>query len=161
MSGPVSESILFTGGGGAGTELLYRLLGERYRLHFADADPAAIHPRIPPAIRHGIPLADEPEFAQAILELCRREAVSMLVPAVDEELPRMVEVQAGMPGLVSAKLSRLSDPVAREYSWRFRLSDPKTRNRFVAWHQNDDLESCPPDEHVPTAEQVRRWVEDG
>jgi carbamoyl-phosphate synthase large subunit len=39
--------ILFTGGGGAGSEALWRLLHGKHELYFADARPEAIAPVIP------------------------------------------------------------------------------------------------------------------
>ena len=57
--------LLFTGGGGAGIEAQWRLLQDKYELHFADADAAAIDPRIPAARRHAIPLAQRAGFRRA------------------------------------------------------------------------------------------------
>ncbi len=81
--------ILFTGGGGAGNEAIIRLLDMRYETHFADANLAAISPDIPAARRHLIPMATEPNFAQAIQDLCARLKIDLIVPGVDEELYEM------------------------------------------------------------------------
>ncbi len=81
------DRLLFTGGGGAGTEAIWRLLGDRYDIHFADADPAAIDPLVPADRRHAIPMALAPGFAEAVGGLCRRLQVDVLIPSVDEELP--------------------------------------------------------------------------
>lgn len=85
--------ILFTGGGGAGSEALWRLLHDRYDLFFADARPGAIAPLIPPDRRLGIPLASAPDFVPALLHACRDRAIDLLVPTVDEELLLLARYQ--------------------------------------------------------------------
>ena len=79
-------TILITGGGGAGSEALWRLLENRYTLHFCDADPFAIDPAIPEDRRHRLPMASDPDFLDQTLALCRRLAIDLLIPGVDEEL---------------------------------------------------------------------------
>lgn len=85
-SGGAKPRLLFTGGGGAGTEALARLLAPRYEVFFADADLAA--KPFPIADSHWlqIPLATAPEFAGEITALCRRLQVDLFIPTVDEEL---------------------------------------------------------------------------
>jgi carbamoyl-phosphate synthase large subunit len=78
--------ILFTGGGGAGNEALWRLLGDHYTLHFGDADSSAIDPCIPQDRRHQLPWASDPDFVEKMADLCRRLGIDLLVPGVDEEL---------------------------------------------------------------------------
>lgn len=78
--------ILITGGGGAGNEALWHLLGSRYVLHFGDADPLAIDPVIPEDRRHQLPWASDSDFVPKIADLCRRLNIDLLVPSVDEEL---------------------------------------------------------------------------
>lgn len=78
--------VLFTGGGGAGNEALFRLLGRQYMLHFGDADVAAIDPSIPEDRRHELPWASDPDFVGKLGELCRRLDIDLLIPGVDEEL---------------------------------------------------------------------------
>jgi carbamoyl-phosphate synthase large subunit len=78
--------VLFTGGGGAGNEALYRLLGQRYALHFGDADVLAINPNIPEDRRHQLPWASDPNFVDKMSGLCKRLNIDLLVPGVDEEL---------------------------------------------------------------------------
>ncbi len=91
--------VLFTGGGGAGNEALYRLCSSRYQMHFADADPASIDPSIPLDRRHALPFASDAGFVETVAALCRRESIDVLVPGVDEELPAMPEVQRLVPEL--------------------------------------------------------------
>lgn len=78
--------LLFTGGGGAGSEALQQLLRDRYDVHFADADAEAKPASVPASAWHRIPLASAPDFLQALHRLCRDLAVDILVPGVDEEL---------------------------------------------------------------------------
>lgn len=78
--------VLFTGGGGAGNEALWRLLGQRYKLHFGDADPIAIDPSIPEDRRHQLPWASDPDFVGKMANLCNQLGIDLLVPGVDEEL---------------------------------------------------------------------------
>jgi len=86
------KKILFTGGGGAGNEALVRLLGDRYEMHFADADREAIDPSIPEDRRHEIPFANVPEFGKNLCELFQTLEIDLLVPGVDEELPTVADL---------------------------------------------------------------------
>lgn len=79
-------TVLFTGGGGAGNEALFRLLGKKYTLHFGDSDVIAIDPGIPKDRRHELPWASDPDFVRKMGEICRRLNIDLLVPGVDEEL---------------------------------------------------------------------------
>jgi carbamoyl-phosphate synthase large subunit len=78
--------LLFTGGGGAGSEALARLLAPHYEVFFADADLAAKPYPIADSQWLQIPLATAPEFAGEIAALCRRLAIDLFIPTVDEEL---------------------------------------------------------------------------
>jgi carbamoyl-phosphate synthase large subunit len=78
--------VLLTGGGGAGNEALWRLLGGRYELHFADADVDAFDPSIDKGRCHVVPLAADASFVEGIRSLCRGLEVDLLIPGVDEEL---------------------------------------------------------------------------
>lgn len=91
-------AVLFTGGGGAGNEALWRLLGHRYTLHFGDADPRSIDPTIPEDRRHQLPWASDPDFLGKMVDLCHRLNIDLLVPGVDEELFALAQgVDALMP----------------------------------------------------------------
>lgn len=83
--------ILFTGGGGAGNEAVWRLLHTRYELYFADARPEVIAPLIPGERRVAIPLAGAPDFVSVLGRSCRARGVDLIVPCVDEELPLLAE----------------------------------------------------------------------
>ncbi|WPB87455.1 ATP-grasp domain-containing protein [Sediminicoccus rosea] len=91
--------VVFTGGGGAASEALQRLLHDRYNLFFADADPASIPDTIPAARKLAIPHADAADFiprTAAVLAACRAE---VLVPGVDEELPQIRDLLRHLPAL--------------------------------------------------------------
>ena len=79
--------VLLTGGGGAGNEALWRLLGNCYELHFGDADVSTIDPSIPENRRHQLPWASDPDFPYRVAAICKRVGIDLLVPGVDEELP--------------------------------------------------------------------------
>ncbi|NQU72582.1 MAG: ATP-grasp domain-containing protein [Rhodospirillales bacterium] len=81
--------LLFTGGGGAGNEAIFRLWQDQYDLHFADAQMDVISPSIPDLRHHVIPLASSDDFTEKVAELCRQLEIDILVPGVDEELPLM------------------------------------------------------------------------
>lgn len=83
--------VLFTGGGGAGTSALWSLLGGRYEIHAADADPSRISPIIPRERVHQIPMGSDPNFLASLRELCTRIEIDVLVPGVDEELLSIAE----------------------------------------------------------------------
>lgn len=93
--------LLFTGGGGAGTEAIYRYLGHRYQLHFADACIDTINPLIEENYRHTIPWANSPDFLSCVSSLCSKYSIDILVPGVDEEL---LQLSRGLHGCSTAVL---------------------------------------------------------
>jgi len=90
--------LLITGGGGSGAEAINRLWEDRYELHFADADLTALSPTLPRAQSHAIPFAGA-DWSAAIVEICRKASINVLIPCVDEELPHMPEVVRQLPDL--------------------------------------------------------------
>lgn len=90
--------VFFTGGGGAGNEALWRLLGGRHELHFGDADADAIDPSIPQGRRHAIPWASDAAFVPGMAALCARLGIDVLVPGVDEELAPLAAARATFGG---------------------------------------------------------------
>lgn len=85
------QTLLFTGGGGAGSQALFELLNRRYKVHFADGDPEAKPCFIPTRCWHSLPLAGHAGFIDALRRLCAELAVDLLVPGVDEELTSISE----------------------------------------------------------------------
>jgi len=88
------KRILFTGGGGAGTEALNRLLSDSYEVYFADADIESKPCSISPDRWHQIPFATSPEFIKNLKLLCSSLKIDKLVPGVDEELLQIAVHQA-------------------------------------------------------------------
>ncbi len=80
------KKILFTGGGGAGSESIYKLLSDIYEIHFADSDIAAISNSIPLDRRHEIPNASNSKFIVELEKLVQINNFDLVVPGVDEEL---------------------------------------------------------------------------
>jgi carbamoyl-phosphate synthase large subunit len=78
--------VLFTGGGGVGSEALWKLYSDRYEMHFADANVRAIDPIIALDRCHEIPWASDPKFVNKINAICKQYKIDLLVPGVDEEL---------------------------------------------------------------------------
>lgn len=96
----MKPTVLFTGGGGAGSEALARLLADRYDVHFADADPDARPHGIAPDRWHTIPMASGPDFLFTLGRLCNLLFVDLLVPGVDEELPLIANERALFPDVL-------------------------------------------------------------
>ena len=86
--------ILFTGGGGAGSEAIYRILKDFYDVYFADADINAINPLIPLKRRHSIPMANNPKFLEGVKKICDQLSIDLLIPGVDEELALLGELDS-------------------------------------------------------------------
>jgi carbamoyl-phosphate synthase large subunit len=91
-----SKRLLFTGGGGAGTEALNRLLDARYEVHFADADNDAKPHSIASNRWHQIPFASAPAFVGELQRLCCEIEADLLIPGVDEELLPIANARDGM-----------------------------------------------------------------
>ena len=85
--------IMFTGGGGAGNEAIWRLWNARYTLYFADAKPEFISPEIPQDYRIAIPIATAENFSEAVKTMCGVLSIDILVPGVDEELSILASIK--------------------------------------------------------------------
>lgn len=85
--------LMFSGGGGAGTEALFRLLGSRYEVFFADADPDVRPHSVPEDRWYQIPMASSLDFNDMVIDTCRRLRIDVLIPTVDEELLPLSLVQ--------------------------------------------------------------------
>lgn len=125
-------TLLITGGGGAGSEALWRYLSPKYDLHFADADSSSIPPVVPDGHRHGIPLAG-PDWAEGISSLSRSLGVDLLIPTVDEELYELPQLGHRSPhlGILSPPQefieSHLDKLRSNEVLINHGLGAPKTR----------------------------------
>lgn len=83
--------ILFSGGGGAGNEVLWRMLSDRYDLFFGDAEIDSINPLIPEDRRIELPWASDFKYVHKIAALCKKHNIDLLVPGVDEELTPLAD----------------------------------------------------------------------
>lgn len=91
--------VVFTGGGGAASEALHRQLHARYSVFFADSDPATIPDSIPADRKLAIPRADADGFIAGLARVLAACGATLLVPGVDEELPRIRALLTHLPGL--------------------------------------------------------------
>lgn len=87
------KRILFTGGGGAGFEAVYRLWRYKYDLYFADCNPSSISPIIPKDRCYEIPSADASNLVDALLRIAQSCALDFIIPAVDEELAKLAKLR--------------------------------------------------------------------
>ena len=80
--------VLVTGAGGpSAVSILLAMEGAPVTMLAADIDPfgAGLY-LVPPERRSILPRGEDPGFADALLEICRREHVDVVVPTVDTEL---------------------------------------------------------------------------
>jgi len=94
-----SYKVLFTGGGGAGSEAIARLWANKYEVYFADSDVKNIPPAIAKEHRYEIALAGE-AWVRSVADLCNNKSIDILVPTVDEELPLISDLKKMLPKLV-------------------------------------------------------------
>lgn len=87
--------IMFTGGGGAGNEAIFRLLSYRYELYFVDSDISNIDPTIPLNNKRQIPPANDKNFLKVLKNICSDLEVDLLIPGVDEELLLIADSKDG------------------------------------------------------------------
>lgn len=97
--------VLFTGGGGAGSQALASLLAARYEVHFADADPDARPHGVAPDRWHVVPRAADQEFVPRLSALCEAVGVGLLVPGVDEELAALAFERGVLPPVLLPRYS--------------------------------------------------------
>jgi len=80
--------VLVTGAGGpSAVSILLAMAGAPVTMLAADIDPygAGLY-LVPPERRSILPRGEDPSFSGALLEICRREHVDVVVPTVDTEL---------------------------------------------------------------------------
>ena len=80
--------VLVTGAGGpSGVSILLAMQGRPVTMFAADIDPYGAGLYLVPSERRAIlPRGEDPGFCDALLEICRREHVDVVVPTVDTEL---------------------------------------------------------------------------
>lgn len=88
--------VLITGmGGPAGIAVLRGIAEDPFDVYSADIDPfAAGLYLVPPERRIMLPRGDSPRFVEAVLDVCRKHAIDVLVPTVDSELVPVAEARA-------------------------------------------------------------------
>ncbi|STX51387.1 carbamoyl phosphate synthase-like protein [Legionella busanensis] len=94
------KKILFTGGGGAGTEALWRFLSQKYDLFFADASLDSIDNRISNERKLSLPMAHDKNFISEVQKLITNNKINILVPGVDEELIPLAKNR----GMITSKI---------------------------------------------------------
>lgn len=87
----MKKKLLFTGGGGAGNEAIWRLLSNKYEVYFADCNIEAIDSLIPEENRIEILQANDSSFIENLIKVCSRLEIDILIPGVDEELLQLAE----------------------------------------------------------------------
>lgn len=97
MSVIAARRVLFTGGGGAASEALARLLPPRWEPHFADANPDGRPAGVPASRWHHVPMAADPDFPERVRDLCVALDAELLVPGVDEELEGLAATREVWP----------------------------------------------------------------
>jgi carbamoyl-phosphate synthase large subunit len=87
--------VLITGmGGPAGISVLRGIADDPFDVYSADIDPlAAGLYLVPPARRIMLPRGDSPRFVGAVMDVCRKHAIDVLVPTVDSELLPVAEAR--------------------------------------------------------------------
>jgi carbamoyl-phosphate synthase large subunit len=90
------KRVLITGmGGPAGISVLRGIADDPLDVYSADIDPfAAGLYLVAPDRRVMLPRGDSPRFVPAVMEVCRRHAIDVLVPTVDSELLPVAEARA-------------------------------------------------------------------
>ena len=85
--------ILFTGGGGAGNEAIWRLIKKDFSLYFADMNTDNINVEIPKNRRIKILPAKNKNFIKQLIRVSKKFKIDYIVPAVDEELLKLSNIK--------------------------------------------------------------------
>lgn len=135
----MKKKLLFTGGGGAATEALWRFLSNKYDLYFGDACADAIDDKIPAERKVSLLFSDDVNFLAHIRDLSQYHGIDMIVPGVDEELMvlcenrhlELPEIFAPPADFVQLMLDKLNSMHALQKAG---LDIPKTRPVSEADH---------------------------
>ncbi|KDE41154.1 ATP-grasp enzyme-like protein [Nitrincola lacisaponensis] len=82
----INKRLLFTGGGGAGNEAIWKFLKNKYDMYFADCDISNIDPDIPEDRKIEIPKACASDFIDRLIDISNAYGIDFVIPSVDEEL---------------------------------------------------------------------------
>ena len=80
------KNILFTGGGGVGNELIWRILNKKYKLFFCDNNINKINSIISKKNIFRVPRVDSKNYIKNIHNICKKKKINLIVPGIDEEL---------------------------------------------------------------------------
>jgi len=78
--------VLLTGAGGPSTQALWSMWEGKHQMFFADAEIERIFPKIPKSRKILLPLANDKNFFESIIELTKKYKFDILISQVDEEL---------------------------------------------------------------------------
>jgi carbamoyl-phosphate synthase large subunit len=80
------KNILISGGGGAGSVEIWRMLKNKYNLYFCDQNVGLINNTIPHKIKFQVPPANSKNYLDYMGYLTKKLKIDIFVPAVDEEI---------------------------------------------------------------------------
>ena len=80
------KTILFTGGGGAGNELIWRTLKKKYKIYFCDINIENINAQIPEKNIFRVPSVKDYQYINHVKKICDDNNIDIVVPGIDEEL---------------------------------------------------------------------------
>ena len=80
------KKILFTGGGGVGNELMWRILKKKYKIYFCDFRIDNINTIIPKKNVFRVPLVTDKKYINSVKKICDKYKIDIIVPGIDEEL---------------------------------------------------------------------------
>jgi len=83
--------VLITGGGGPGSEMLWKLWEKEHTIYFADQDISRIHPSIPIQQRVEVLPGIDSQFISQLVAASKDLAIDIIISQVDEELMSLAE----------------------------------------------------------------------
>ena len=126
-------NIIITGAGGPAGDALWRLLGHKYEVYFADRDIKKIHPAIPKSRNLSIPSAEDPSFLAVIQSLIQKYEIDLILSQVDEELIQLKSLEnidskllVMSPGIDFISMCLDKESLGLELQ-KNRIMEPKTR----------------------------------
>ncbi|WP_440922126.1 ATP-grasp domain-containing protein [Candidatus Pelagibacter sp.] len=81
-----NKKLLFTGGGGVFSETIWRELGNKYDIYFADVNPKKIFYKIPNSRKLKIGKGNSKKFITSLKSLIKKYNFDLIIPNVDEEI---------------------------------------------------------------------------
>ena len=95
----MNKNILFTGGGGIGNELIWKILKKKYNLFFCDVSLENINPIIPRNKIFKICKSNSKNYLKELKRLCEKKKINLIVPGIDEELQILSRNKKYLPKL--------------------------------------------------------------